>query len=281
MEIQVAKQRILLLKSDITPKEAEERAREKKMTAFDAISKVTSFLSRPKDDDFELVYQEHRFQPFWHVVARAHYVYDRSAIYAVPVSGNVVRSVTLLKTDYAESDGKIHVPVTEHCTQDEQDEVCIDGVTSSNDSGLKAYVSLPSTVVTGAIEKRVPKGAIIVPPVARVSALMRDALAKMIKGIQADVILEEHVEVPNVDLYYRPVYAFQYHWKSKQKDGIVEVDGVTGAVSSGNRTFKEFFGKVLDQDFLFDIGADAAGVFIPGGAIAVKVARRVIAKHKK
>ena len=138
-----------------------------------------------------------------------------------------------------------------------------------------------SEVVKGTIEKLVPKGAIIVPPAARVSGLMREALAKMIKGIQADTILEESVEVPNVDLYYRPVFAFQYHWKSKNKDGIVEVDGITGTVSSGNRVFKEFFGKVLDPDFLFDIGADAAGVLVPGGSIAVKVARKYIASKKK
>ena len=40
-------------------------------------------------------------------------------------------------------------------------------------------------------------------------------------------------------------------------------------------------GKALDPDFLFDIGADAAGVLIPGGSIAVKVARKYIASKKK
>ena len=78
MEIKVANQRILVLKSEITAEDAEKRAWEKKTTAFDAFSKVASFLSRPKDDDFELTYKEHRYQPFWHVVAKAHYVYDRS-----------------------------------------------------------------------------------------------------------------------------------------------------------------------------------------------------------
>ncbi len=281
MEIHVATQRILLLKDQVSSTDAQSRAWDKKTTAFDALSKVTSFLSRPKDEDFELVYSEHRYQPFWHVVARAHYVYDRSAIYHVAVGGEVVRSVTFQKTDYTETNAHIHIPVVEHCTQDEEDEVCIDGVTSKNDMSLKDYVSLESKEVKDKIEKLVPKGSIIVPPVTRVSALMRDALAKMIKGIQADTILEEHVEVPVVDLYYHPVYAFQYRWKSKNKDAIVEVDGITGMVTSGNRTFREFFGKVLDQDFLFDIGADAAGVFVPGGSIAVKVARHYIAGKKR
>jgi hypothetical protein len=281
MEINVAKQRILVFKSEVSAGDAENRAWDKKTSAFDAFSKVTSFLSHPKDDDFELTYKEHRYQPFWHVVARAHYVYDRSSMYQVPVSSSVVKTITILKTDYPETNGHIHFPVIEHCIQDEQDEVCIDGVTSSNESSLKQYLSCTSLLVKDAIEKIVPKGAIIVPPVARVSALMRDALSKMIKGIQADTILEESVEVPNVDLCYRPVYAFQYHWKSKNKDAIVEVDGITGTVSSGRRIFREFLGKVLDRDFLFDIGTDAAGMFIPGGNIAVKVARQYIASKKK
>jgi hypothetical protein len=281
VEINIAQQRILILKSEIPAEEAQKHAWDKKTTAFDAFSKVTSFLSHPKDDDFELKYKEHRYQPFWHVVAKAHYVYDRSATYQVPVSSSEVHAVTFQKTEYPETNGHIHIPVIEHCIQDEQNEVYIDGVTSLNESSLKQYLSRTSVLVKDKIETLVPKGAIIVPPVARVSALMREALAKMIKGIQADTVLEESVEVPIIDLYYRPMYAFQYHWKSKNKDAIVEVDGITGAVSSGHRVFREFLGKVIDPDFLFDIGTDAAGILIPGGNIAVKVARHYIAAKKK
>lgn len=280
MQIDVAKQRILLVKDQISSDDAEKKAWEKKTTAFDAISKVTGFFSRPKDEDFELTYSEHRYQPFWHVAASARYVYDRNSTYQVTTGGKEVRSVTLLGTDYQETNGHIHVPVVEHCIQDEHEEVYIDGVSGKNIPELAAYVKKSADTVKKQIEDMVPKETIIVPPQARVSAIMRDALSKMIKGIQADVILEEHVEVSTVDLYYRPVYAFQFHWKSKGKDAIVEIDGVTGSVSSGNRIFREYLGKVLDQDFLFDIGADAAGMLFPGGSIAVKAARKYIASKK-
>ena len=281
MKIDVASQRILLLKDTVTRADAEKKAWEKKASAFDAISKVTSFLSRPKDDDFELAYSEHRYQPFWHVAAKAHYVYDRSATYQVAVGGSEVRAVTLLKTDFQETNGHIHVPVLEHCVTEVQDEVVVDGVTGNKDGALSAYIGKPATEVTGTIEKLANKDNIFIPPQSRVSALMRDSLAKMIKGIQADTILEEHVEVTAVDLYYRPVYAFQFHWKSKGKEGILEIDGVTGNAASGSRIFREYLGKVLDTDFLFDIGADAAGVLIPGGSIAVKAARKYIQMKKK
>ncbi len=280
MEINVANQRILLLKPQLSAQDANKKAWDKKTNAFDTLSKVTSFLSRPKDDDFELLYEEHRYQPFWHVVAKARYVYDRNITYQVDVSGSEVRSVTLHKTDYTATNNHIHIPVTEHCTQEEHEEVFIDGVSAKNTPELAQYISLSSVVVKDTLEKLVPKGSILVPPQARASAIMRDALSKMIKGIQADTILEERVEVECVDLYYRPMYAFQYRWKSKAKEAIIEVDGITGTITSGDKTFQEYFGKVLNQDFLFDIGADAAGIFIPGGSIAVKAAKRYIDTKK-
>lgn len=280
MDIRVADQRILLFADQVSAEDAKQLSWEKKTSAFDALSKMTSFLSRPKDDDFELLYSEHRYQPFWHVIAKAKYVYDRTAQYQIAPNGNEVQSVTLEKTDYVVTNGHIHVSVMEHCSQDEQDEVYVDGVTGKNNPELASYLSLSPKVATDKLEKLVTKGSIVVPPQARVSAIMRDALSKMIKGIQADKILEEQVEVQCVDLYYHPVYAFQYKWKSKNKVAIVEIDGVTGAVGSGNRTFNEYLGKVLDKDFLFDLGADAAGMLIPGGNIAVKVAKRYIDKKK-
>ncbi len=280
MDIRVADQRILLFTDQLSQDDAKQKSWEKKTSAFDAISKVTSFLSRPKDDDFELIYSEHRYQPFWHVIAKARYVYDRTAQYQITPKGPEVQSVTLEKTDYVVTNGHLHVSVMEHCKQDEQDEVFVDGVTGKNNPELAQYMSLSPKVATGNIEKLVAKGSIIVPPQARVSAIMRDALSKMIKGIQADKILEEQVEVQCVDLYYHPIYAFQYRWKSKNKEAIVEVDGVSGNVSAGNRTFNEYLGKVLDRDFLFDLGADAAGMLIPGGNIAVKVAKHYMDKKK-
>ena len=280
MEITVADQRILLFEDQISADEAQKKAWEKKLTSFDAVSKVTSFLSRPKDDDFELIYKEHRYQPFWHAVAKARYVYDRSHGYQVGVSGKEVREVTLQETKYEVTNGHIHLTVVEHCIQEEQEEVFVDGVTGKSQPDLSKYLSTTPKVVAGELEKMVAKESILVPPQSRISAVMRDALSKMIKGIQADKILEERVEVTCADLYYHPMYAYQYRWKSKGKEAIVEVDGITGEVQSGSRTFKEFLGRALDRNFLFDIGADAAGMFIPGGSIAVKAVKRYIDTKK-
>lgn len=281
MEINVADQRILLFSDQITPEKAYKTAWDKKISVFDTVSKVASFLSRPKDEDFELIYSEHRFQPFWHVSAKSKYVYDRTASYQIPLSGPEVRSLTYDKKDFEVANGHIHLSVMEHCLSEQQEEVIVDGVTGKPAPELARYLSLSPREVKTKLEELVPAKSILVPPQARVSAIMRETLSKMIMGIQADKILEESVEVTRMDLYYYPVYAFQFRWLSKNKESIVEIDGLTGSVRSGSRTFNEYLGRALDQNFLFDLGADAAGMFIPGGSIAVKVAKRYLDHQKK
>lgn len=281
MEINIAKERILLFTPQVPQKDASGIAWSKKLSAFDAISQVSSFLSRPKDDDFECVYEEFRYEPFWHVVAKAKYVYDRSSSYQVSASGLEVKQVVVDSKTYEVENGHMHIPVLEHCVQTEEEEIFIDGISGKTTQQFRQYLSLSPQDITHDSAKHFPKQAIVVPPQTRVSAIMRDALSKMIKGIQADTIHEEEIQVPCVDLYYRPVYAFQYIWKLKGKKSILEIDGITGDVKTGNRTFKEYMGKVLDPSFLFDVGADAAGMLIPGGSIAVKVAKKYLDSRKK
>ena len=276
MQIQVANQRILLLRDTISPEEAKIKAWQKKVSAFDTLSKVTGFLSKPKDEDFVETYSEHRYEPFWHVIAKARYEYSRETNYQIPVSGKEVKSVTVHATKYDVMNGHLHVPVSEYCLQEELSDTIIDGISGKSAPHLQPLLSMTPLVVKGQLKDEVSEDAILVPPQARISAIMRDSLAKMIKGIQADTILDERVEVTHVDLYYRPIYAYKFSWISKQKEAILEIDGFTGECKPGNRVFNEYLGKVLNQDFLFDIGADAAGIFIPGGSIAVKAAKRYI-----
>jgi len=281
MQIEVANQRILLLKDLLSPQQAKDIAWQKKVGAFDALSKVTSFLSKPKDEDFSLTYSEHRYEPFWHVISRARYEYTRTTNYQTAASGKEVKTVTIHDTKYEVLNGHIHLPVLEYCLQEERDEKVLDGITGKDAPQLRRYLSMATTEIAGQLKDEVDADAILIPPQARISAIMRDSLSKMITGIQADTILQEEVEVSRIDLYYRPVYAFKYAWASKQKEAILEVDGLTGEFRAGTRIFAEYLGKALDQAFLFDIGAEAVGIFVPGGAIAVKAAKKYMDSRSK
>ena len=52
---------------------------------------------------------------------------------------------------------------------------------------------------------------------------------------------------------------------------------MTGALHSGGSLLPQL-GKVISRDALFDIGADTVGLLVPGGSIAVKVARAALDK---
>jgi hypothetical protein len=126
------------------------------------------------------------------------------------------------------------------------------------------------------LEELGKQGAIVLPVQARASAVVRNVLLDVLKNIKADTILEDAVEITNVDLYYHPVYAFQYRWHSKEKDAIVEYDAVTGELRTEGKTFQQYMGKLLDPEFLFDIGADTIDLLVPGGGLAIKLARKSI-----
>ena len=275
MQITVADERALLLEEQISMEQAEGRAWSKKGDAFGTITKMTRLLQQSKDDEFELAYKEHRYQPFWHVVCTAHYIYDRTSPYSVATSGAEVESVTIEGTEYTADGGSITITGLDHCVEEEHQERFVEGMTGDTAPALADYLKFPvTTIAEEALDSFAPQGTIVVPPQARASAIVREMLAGMIKSFQADRIVEEKVEVERVDLYYRPVYAFQYRWLSMEKEAIMECDALTGELRAGGKTFQQYLGKVLDAEFLFDVGVDAVDLLVPGGGIAIKVARK-------
>ncbi len=149
--------------------------------------------------------------------------------------------------------------------------------TVTSQTKLSQYLKYPANEVPpDHLEELGKQGAIVLPVQARASAVVRDVLLGVLKSIQADTILEDSVEIANVDLYYRPVYAFQYRWRSKEKEAIVEYDAVTSELRTDGKTFQQYVGKLLDPEFLFDVGADTIDLLVPGGGLAVKLARKGI-----
>ena len=275
MHITVADERALLLEEQISMEQAEGRAWSKKGDAFGTITKMTRLLQQSKDDEFELAYKEHRYQPFWHVVCTAHYIYDRTSPYSVATSGPEVESVTIEGTEYTVDSGSITFTGLDRCEEAEHQERFVEGMTGDTTPDLADYLKFPAaTIAEEDLDSFAPEGTIVVPPQARASAIVREMLAGMIKSVQADRIVEEKVEVEHVDLYYRPVYAFRYRWLSKEKEAIMECDALTGELRAGGKTFQQYLGKVIDAEFLFDVGVDAVDLLVPGGGIAIKVARK-------
>ena len=61
---------------------------------------------------------------------------------------------------------------------------------------------------------------------------------------------------------------------------MVELDAVSGQLRPGQALVARV-SKMVNRDALFDIGADTVGLLVPGGSIAVKVAKMAIDQTEK
>jgi hypothetical protein len=238
---------------------------------------MTSFLQRPKDNEFELIYKEHRYQPFWHVACSARYVYERQREFPLTLSGPEVDFVMIEDKEYRPAANRVTLRGVEHCREEPRQELFVDGYTNEPNPTLSPYLKFPANEIPMTyLDEVAAQGVVVVPPQARATAVVRNVLLGILKSVQADRILEDHVEIERVDLYYRPVYAFQYRWQSKEKEAVLEYDGLTGEWQTEGKTFQQYVGKILDTDFLFDVGAETIDLLVPGGGLAMKLARKGI-----
>jgi hypothetical protein len=278
VDITLGEPRIFALDQRITFDEMRKRADDKRSGAVG--SGIGGLLSRPKADDVELVASQRRMEPFWHVACTAHYVYDRSRRYTVPASASDVRSVSFLGSDVnvvASGTGPaaFALDVLEHCTDDPREELFVDGLTGQPFAKGQAYASGPRLEVQDPATMAAD-GTLVIAPEQRASAIVRQLLAKVMRPLQADAVFEERLAVETLDLVYRPIWAFEYRLPAKDKRGVIEVDGVTGETHNAQALKVSDLTRRINRDVVFDLGADTAGLLIPGGSIAVKLAKVAI-----
>jgi len=277
MDIQLAEQKIFTLTEKITVEKARMRAMDKRTTLF--TSGVNVLLQRIKPEEVELLAMQRRWEPFWNVVCTTHLVYDRTRKFNVPVTGTEVQTITLHETDYPVTNRSITLAAVEHCREENRQQMFFEGVTGETQE-LGSLMSDDRTELTDLAEFAARDNAIVVPPEIRASFVMRQVLQLMLKPVQADVIFEEVVTVEAIDLYYRPIFAFEFRWKPKDKTAVAEFDGVTGDMRNA-KSLRQQMNIPISRDALFDIGADTIGMLVPGGNIAVKLAKVAIDYNAK
>jgi hypothetical protein len=277
MEIVVAEQGAFCFEPSLSADEARGRAGAHKAGAFGTLSRL---LSRPKDDDIKVEEQGLRYFPLWHAKAHLRFVYDRRESYKVPIKTPHVKVVTIGSSDYTVADGAtatVELPALEHCERDEQKELWLDAVSSQP---LNAQPYLKASVAAVVLDTFAPQGAQIVTPTVRASAVIRTLLGSDLQPTDADQVKEEEVNVECIDLYFRPAYGFRYVWATKNKTAEVTIDGITGELKAEPSATTAALGKLLKPETLFDIGAETLNLVVPGGAIALKVARAITDKSK-
>jgi hypothetical protein len=238
-----------------------------------------SLLGRLKTEDIHLVGGENRLEPFWLVTISSRTVYDRTRSYNVPVSGTEVTSVSVLgqelPVEAKDKQATFALNAIEHCQESARATRAFLGVKGEPADPAK-YAPFAKTLIVD-LDTFSPEGILVVPPQLRATAVVRQVIGEVVRPVQnAHTIHEERVDVETLELNFRPVYAFEYEWSTKGKRAVIEFNALTGEIIGGGKKLQDQFKGILTQELLFDITADAAGMLVPGGSIAVKLVKAVV-----
>jgi len=274
MDISLAEERAFQITPQVTLDVARVRVDDKR-TALVA-GTVGALFSRPKPDEIKMLGVENRLEPFWVVTIGSHTVFDRNRSFSVAVAGPEVKSVTILDHEVqtvAQAKGAPTVTLqgVEHCLEELDVTRHFEGISGAK-ADFSRYLTAPNLEILN-LESFAPENVLVVPPQARATAVVRQVMGEVVQPVQAQMILEERIDVKAIDLYFRPVYAFEYEWAAKSKKVIVEYDAVTGDAHAGGRWLGEQIRGMITRDLLFDVTADAVSLIVPGGGIAVKLVK--------
>ena len=276
MDIYLATERAFHLIPQISLEVARDRLEQKKTSLVSGT--LGALISRPKPEDIQIVSFESRLEAFWMIDVLVRTVYERGHIYLIPVSGGEVHHVTALGQDLPVASNpkggtSFSLQGVEHCIEENQHCYTFDGTGTKMD--MSKYQSYAKSEIPD-LGQFAPPGVLVVPPQAHATTVVRTVLAEVIKPVQAQVIHEERVNVEALDINFRPVYALEYEWVTKGKRVILEFDGLTGEVHSGGKKLNDQIKDMVSRDLIFDVTADAVGLIVPGGSIAVKLVKAVV-----
>lgn len=267
--IQIIEQKIFALAVAVSRADAQQIAMSKRTDAFGLISKL---FYRPQEDDIQLCYTETRYEPFWHVVCQTRLEYRREREYQLRLDREVVE-VTVGETVHPAQNHTLTIKGIERCVDDQHSEVCIDAHTGRR-CQFSSHVSAERREIQQTEELMVDDQ-IVVPAKVKASIVVREMLSQLFKPVSADDIVSQSIVISNMNLYFRPVHAFEFQWASQDKQAVFEIDAVSGDWVWG-RAIKQKLSEIFTEENLFELGGETLGLVVPGGTLAVKLARAVI-----
>jgi hypothetical protein len=276
MEVNLGETQIVELQATYSPEQIQGMALGKRVDAFGQVAKL---LQRPRPEDIEIVAMQKQYEPFWHVAATSHYIYERKHTYRLDVSAPEVQTLIIQDKEYAVVQSRtrgtdtrgVDIDAMERCEESLHRDLTLDAQTGE-EVDFRRYLTSPQLVMPD-IATLQHSGAVVVLPEVRSSFVVRRVIPMLMKTFQADRVLEETVNVETITLCFRPTYAVEYAWAAKQKRQVLVFDALSGVAKPVSGELKKQMAKVLDNDALFDIGADAIGTIIPGANVAIKLGR--------
>ena len=280
MEISLAEEHAYYFVPQISLEVARDRIEKKKTNLVAGM--FGNLISRPNPNEIQVVSVENRLEPYWVVTAASRTAYERQQVFTVPIKGEEVREVTLLGqklTVSSKGTPSLTLNGIEHCVDERRVTRFFDGLTGQKED-LSRFQSFTKSAITD-VADFAPDGMLVVPPQMRATAIIRQVLGEVIQPVtKAQIIHEERVDIELIELNFRPVYAVEYEWSSKGKRVIVEFDALLGDMRSGGKKWSDQIKGIITRDLFFDVTADAVGMLVPGGSIAVKLVKAVVDRKK-
>ena len=280
MEIRLAEEQAYYFVPQISPDVARDHIEKKKASLV--AGTFGNLISRPNPNEIQVVSVENRLEPYWVVTAASRTAYDRQQVYTVPVKGEEVREVTVLGqklTVTSKGSPSLTLNGIEHCVEERRVTRFFDGLSGEKED-LSRFQSFTKSAITD-LAGFAPEGVLVVPPQMRATAIVRQVLGEAIQPVKnAQIIHEERVDIETIELNFRPVYALEYEWSSKGKRVVVEFDALLGEMHSGGKKWSDQIKGIITRDLFFDVTADAVGMLVPGGSIAIKLVKAVVDRKK-
>lgn len=285
MDIRLAPPHIYVLNPVLDFEAAKQQAIDKRLNLV--ASGIGALLSRPKPEEVDLVYTETRLDPLWHLVCNVRFVFDRNRVFQVPVTGVEVRNVSMLGQEFeiaAQPPAQpgllqqlglggaarmFSVAGVEHCIDENRQERILDAVNGQPAQVSAETLSKEKMEVTD-VTTLASGEALAIPPQITAAQVVKTLLATMIKSVQADRVVEEVAHIETLDLYFKPVYAFEFAWKPKNKTGVAEFDAVSGAMVNG-KALHARSDNPLVREAWFDITAESVTALMPNAAINARL----------
>ncbi|MEO7148373.1 MAG: hypothetical protein ABIY40_00285 [Rhodanobacteraceae bacterium] len=248
---------------------ARAQAEHEKANAFGMLARI-KLWDRPKDTDITLTSTEKRYEPFWLAKASRRTLYKRKTVYKIHIEHEHAIAVELLGQKLTmDAKRELNLSAREDCERVATLSEYFDGL--HRQTPEKTLIDFAGNFAFHEIADSGEPN-FIAPTVTAASVLQR-VKSKLTTPIEADEIAEDEIDIQALSLMYRPVYAFQFGWKDKRD--VIEVDGLSGRINKEGDMLGSAVRKLGSRDSLFDLGADFAGLVLPGGSIMVKLIDKI------
>lgn len=269
---------IQVFNSAITENEARQLAEEQKEKVFGAFSGFMRKIGKKEGEEIVMSHYEKKYYPFWHIKGKLYLEYTRMTEYQVEVPKEVIElKIHGVKHKVPEGTPYVQFAAEDHCLEVEERGIICDAMTG-REGDFEKYIDYKSRKIKE-VEDLMGENNVVFPAKVKASFLIRDMIKDLIKPFHADAVIKEVVEINGLRLYFHPSYAFEFKNTASNKTKVLEIDGITGDVSSGTVVKKEM-GELFTEGELFKLGKDITYTIIPGAEATEKLVKHIRKKKK-